>query len=258
MQQTGAITSYIDVAQLTLYAFWIFFLGLVLYLRREDRREGYPLEADAARKPRNRGFEMIAPDRTFLLADGNKLVVPAGGHPDHRPLDVSRIAVWPGAPVQPNGDPMLAGVGPGSWAERQDEPERLMNGMPLIVPLRADEGTSVDPNDPDPRGMEVIACDREVAGRVSDVWYDRGEPQIRYLEVELADGGKRVLLPIYFAKIDDWRRTVKVRSITARQFANVPTTKSDDEVTKLEEEKIMAYYAAGKLYATPQRLGPVL
>ena len=37
---------YIDGAQITLYAFWAFFLGLVYYLRREDKREGYPLESD--------------------------------------------------------------------------------------------------------------------------------------------------------------------------------------------------------------------
>ena len=43
---TGAITQYIDVAQLTLYAFWIFFALLIVYLRREDKREGYPLESD--------------------------------------------------------------------------------------------------------------------------------------------------------------------------------------------------------------------
>ena len=30
---TGAITGYIDVAQLVLYAFWIFFIGRVIYLR---------------------------------------------------------------------------------------------------------------------------------------------------------------------------------------------------------------------------------
>lgn len=35
-----------DFAQLVLYAFWIFFVGLVFYLRREDKREGYPLESD--------------------------------------------------------------------------------------------------------------------------------------------------------------------------------------------------------------------
>ena len=36
---TGAITHYIDVAQLTLYVFWIFFAGLVYYLHRENKRE---------------------------------------------------------------------------------------------------------------------------------------------------------------------------------------------------------------------------
>ncbi|MBV9775481.1 MAG: hypothetical protein JO143_00385 [Acetobacteraceae bacterium] len=41
---TGGLTSYIDVAQMTLYGFWIFFFGLIIYLRREDKREGYPLE----------------------------------------------------------------------------------------------------------------------------------------------------------------------------------------------------------------------
>ena len=46
----GAITSNIDVAQVVLYAFWIFFAGLVFYLRREDRREGYPLESEVGRR----------------------------------------------------------------------------------------------------------------------------------------------------------------------------------------------------------------
>ena len=44
--EIGAITSNIDVAQVVLYVFWIFFAGLIFYLRQEDRREGYPLEAD--------------------------------------------------------------------------------------------------------------------------------------------------------------------------------------------------------------------
>ena len=42
---TGAITSYIDVAQLTLYVFWFFFFALVYWIRREDKREGYPVES---------------------------------------------------------------------------------------------------------------------------------------------------------------------------------------------------------------------
>ena len=32
-----------DIAQLSLYLFWAFFIGLVIYLQRENMREGYPL-----------------------------------------------------------------------------------------------------------------------------------------------------------------------------------------------------------------------
>ena len=35
-----------DVAELLLILFFVFFAGLIFYLRREDRREGYPLEDD--------------------------------------------------------------------------------------------------------------------------------------------------------------------------------------------------------------------
>ena len=35
----GAITSSIDVAQVTLYLFWFFFAGLLYYLRREDKHQ---------------------------------------------------------------------------------------------------------------------------------------------------------------------------------------------------------------------------
>jgi hypothetical protein len=42
----GAITQYIDVAQMVLYVFWVFFAGLVFYLLYESKREGFPLESD--------------------------------------------------------------------------------------------------------------------------------------------------------------------------------------------------------------------
>lgn len=37
---------YIDTPTVLIYLFWIFFFGLIVYLRREDKREGYPLESD--------------------------------------------------------------------------------------------------------------------------------------------------------------------------------------------------------------------
>lgn len=284
---TGAITSYIDVAQLVLYAFWLFFAGLIFYLRREDRREGYPLEPDLSERFRGyRGSELIPfipKAKTFHLAHGDATAIaPDDRRADRRELKAERVAVWPGAPLQPTGDPMLAGVGPGSWAEREDAPERAIGGEPNIVPLRVASDHYVAPGDPDPRGMEVVAADNRVAGVVSDLWVDRAEPQIRYLEVELpaapaaapppaeaeddaesapaaaTPAAARVLLPIHFARIQAGRRQVRVRSILARHFADVPHLASPDQVTKREEDRITAYYAGGQRYADPMRTEPLL
>ena len=69
---------------------------------------------------------------------------------------------------------------------------------------------------------------------------------------------KRVLLPMPFAKIDRYRGKVRVHAILGSQFADVPVTKSLDQVTKLEEDRIVGYYGAGTLYATPARQEPLL
>lgn len=258
----GAITGYVDVAQLALYAFWIFFAGLVIYLRREDKREGYPLRSDAGTRDRGRnpGFALIPKARTFLLKNGGTRTVPAGGRADHNELKAKRTAVWAGAPLQPTGDPMLAGVGPSAYAERIDEPELTYDGVPLIQPLRVLEDYDVAIEDRDPRGMEVIGADGVVAGVVHDLWVDRSEPQIRYLEVDVAGNGGigHAMVPMTSARIHVASQQVKVASILARQFKDVPTLKGQDQITKLEEEKITAYFAGGKLYATPSRLGPIL
>ena len=51
---------------------------------------------------------------------------------------------------------------------------------------------------------------------------------------------------------------VKVRSLLAEQFAGVPALASAEQITLLEEDKVMAYYGAGTLYATPLRAEPLL
>ena len=80
----------------------------------------------------------------------------------------------------------------------------------------------------------------------------------RFVEVELSaeNGGRRILLPVPFARIKS--DSVKAHSIYAAQFANVPATKSADQVTLLEEEKISAYYGGGTLFADPARAEPLL
>jgi photosynthetic reaction center H subunit len=57
---------HIDGAQIVLYAFWLFFFGLVWYLRREDKREGYPLETDTGLK--KHGFPMTPEKKTYNTA----------------------------------------------------------------------------------------------------------------------------------------------------------------------------------------------
>jgi len=67
-----------------------------------------------------------------------------------------------------------------------------------------------------------------------------------------------VLLPITGALIKKARRHVLVDAVTAAQFADVPKTASPDQVTFYEEERIVAYYGGGYLYATPSRTEPWL
>lgn len=253
----GAVTGYIDVAQIALYAFWIFFAGLIVYLRREDKREGYPLESDrSGGRVRVQGFPAIPAPKTFLLSNGSTVQAPRAER-DTRTFMAQPVAGYPGAPWQPTGNPMLDGVGPASYALRADHPDLTIDGEPMIVPLRVAAGFTVAEKDPDPRGMPVYGADRELGGTVSDIWVDRAEPQIRYLEVT-TPAARRVLLPITFAKISGSRRQVTVRSILGSQFATVPGLANPDQVTLLEEDKITAYYASGNLYATPARAEPFI
>jgi photosynthetic reaction center H subunit len=252
--QTGAITQYIDVAQLVLYAFWIFFAGLIFYLHRENKREGYPLEIEGKGRVIAEGFPSMPKPKTYLLRSGRVVTAPNPQRETQTPAGVS-FANHLGAPIEPVGNPLLAGVGPGSYAMRPDIPDLTVHDTPRIVPLRADTGMGIDPGDLDPRGLPVIGTDGKVGGKVRDLWIDRAEIIFRYLEVELANG-INVLLPINFARIKS--RGVMVDSITGAQFADVPRTKSDDQITMLEEERVMAYYGAGTLYATPSRREPLL
>ncbi len=267
---TGAITEYIDVAQIALYVFWAFFAALIFYIRREDKREGYPLESDRSEQVPVVGFPPLPKPKTFKLGHGGTYEAP-NDEVDDRPIAAKPMAPWPGAPLEPTGDPMRDGVGPAAWAERADHPETTLHGEPRIVPMRVATGFSVAPEDPDPRGMKVFGSDGERAGKIRDIWVDRAEPQIRYLEVETetetenetenenetgkggAGASRRVLLPIGFASIDGRRRLVQVSAILGRHFAAVPVTRQADEVTQLEEDRICAFYGGGTLYAVPAR-----
>lgn len=255
----GEITGYIDVAQVVLYAFWVFFFGLIFYLRREDKREGYPLVADRLENAPILNFPPIPSPKTFLLPHGGTAKAPSG-RVDPADIKAVPVAGWPGAPLVPTGNGLLDGVGPGSSALRAETPDLTIEGHPRIVPLRADPKFSVAAADPDPRGMNVVGADRLVAGRVTDVWVDRSECIIRYLEIALSAGSEAgtVLLPMNFAIVDRRRRVVNVDALLAGQFAGVPGITSPDNITRREEDRVMAYYGGGTLYATLGRAEPLL
>lgn len=251
----GAFTRYIDLAQVVLYAFWIFFFALIYYLRREDKREGYPLESERSGNIPVQGFPSVPPPKIFKLRNGSTYQAPPGTR-ESREIRAKPAAVWPGAPLQPTGDPMVDAVGPGSWVEREEVPDLTAEGENKIVPLRVAKDFSVASEDPDPRGMPVIGADGKTAGKVAELWIDRSEPQIRYLEVTI--GARSVLLPINFARIDKRRKRVSVASLLPTHFANVPVTAKPDSITFREEDRITAYYASGHLYAEPARMGPIV
>lgn len=252
----GAITSNIDVAQVVLYAFFLFFAGLIFYLRREDRREGYPLESEANGRAKDRGFLLIPEPKTFRLPHGGTVQAPRFDR-DPFPAKGEKVEPWPGAPLQPVGDPMLAELGPGSYAQRADVTEKTFDGRDLIVPVRVATNFAVAPEDTSPLGFEVVGADRKRAGIVSDLWVDRGEAMLRYYEVKL-DGGRNVLLPVNFSSVSFTHRRITVEALLAQHFANVPTLRDPDKITLLEEEKVTAYYGAGTLYATADRSEPLL
>ena len=65
------ITERIDLAQIALYTFWFFFAALVYYLRREDKREGYPLTRETDGTTVN-GFPMPPAPKVFKHSEHNE------------------------------------------------------------------------------------------------------------------------------------------------------------------------------------------
>jgi len=250
-----------DLASASIWLFWLFFAGLIYYLQTENMREGYPLEDDDGNPAANQGPFPVPAPKTFKLPHGRgEVTVPsAENEAAHRRTDLAleRTSMSGGYPFEPTGDPMVDGVGPASWAPRRDVPELDGHGHVKIRPMSTQETFAVSAGR-DPRGLPVQAGDGEVVGRIIDMWIDVPEAMVRYLVVDLnpEGSGKTRLIPMNFARIKSDR--VKVRSLYSHQFDGIPQLKKADEITLLEEEKIMAWHGGGTLYASAERLGPAV
>ena len=245
----------LDVAELTFYLFFGFFLCLVWYLNRESRREGYPLEHDITGEVASDigRLDFSAP-KVFQLPHGLGTTSPEAVPRDAMPVNVEPRR-HSGSPLDVIGNPLTSGVGPAAYAQRADRPDVDMHGRPRIVPMRIDGHMIVEGRDIDPRGLPVTGLDDVIAGTVRELWVDRAEHVIRYLEVALTGGGTAIV-PMPMAKVS--RRCVNVDAVKASQFAGSPALASMDQITLLEEEKVSAYFGAGYLWATSERSEPLL
>lgn len=241
-----------DLASAAIWGFWIFFAGLVYYLQTENQREGYPLRDDDDGVPANESLLPAPKPKTFILRDGRgELTVPSIEYETSKmrtDVALAPTAASTGSPWVPTGDPMIDGVGPAAWAPRRDAPELDAHGHAKIQPMSTLPDFHVSAGR-DPRGKVVMGGDGEIIGRIIDMWVDVPEHMVRFLTVDLnPEGtGKTRLIPINMCKIGTDR--VVVRSLHAHNWEGVPTIKSAEQVTVLEEDKIMAYYAGGTMYA---------
>lgn len=249
----------IDLVEVIFTLFWVFFIGLIYYLQREMKREGYPLVSDRSEHITVQGFPPIPEPKKFHLEDGRVVLAPREEAPE---VDIAAepAGYGRGSPHDPVGDPLSAGVGPGAYANRADVPEMTLDGKPRIIPMRVDPGLHVDAADRDLRGMPLDGADGEQVGVVTDMWIDLAEPQIYFLEVQTdgEDGGRSLLVPFGFAEIQKTAGRIRVNALYSHQFAGVPALRNPDQVTLLEEDKIMGYFGAGLMYADEERGEPFI
>lgn len=251
------IVGRLDVAELVFYAFVLFFILLVFYLRREDRREGYPLEdAVTGRVDSAWGPLSASPYKRFKLPfDRGYATTPAQGR---EPVDIAARPFdrFPGAPYVPTGDPLVDGVGPASWVKRADWPDQDMEGRNRIVPMSSEHEWSIAREDPNLLGMTVVAADGVEVGPITDVWIDRSDHLVRYVDV--ATAGRTVMVPFLMGTVHGRRRVYHVDAISAAQFANAPHIATAGQITRREEDQLMGYFGGGYLYGLPGRAEPLL
>ena len=252
------IAGNLDVALITFFAFVLFFIGLVVYLNRESRREGFPLEDDLSGRLHSPALFNDASPKTFKLPFGRGTRSTADYAREAVDLPVTRER-FGGSPLRPTGNPLVDGIGPAAWANRANVPDLDAEGHPRIVPLSSTDALWIDGKDADPRGMAMIGVDGGLAGKVTDIWVDKAERIIRYLEVEI-DGvaGQHVLVPMTMSSIDRRRIRIVCDALNAPQFAGAPAAPTTGSITFYEEERAQAYFGGGYLYATRDRQEPLL
>jgi photosynthetic reaction center H subunit len=97
---------------------------------------------------------------------------------------------------------------------------------------------------------------------ISDIWVDRSEQMLRYLEVttEVGDAPRQILVPINFGvfrKTRDGERIFYVHALKGEQFASVPGLQDADSITLLEEKRSPPISDPACSMPTPSRQEPL-
>ena len=262
--RTGAIYRPVSTwRRLLVVIFFIFFFGLVLHLRTEDKREGYPLTDPAGGEATARASRPCPNPKTFLLRQGGVVTAPTsrGRTPAERR---TRAFPFPGSSLDPTGDPL----------ERRRRPRRLCapqhrahcgsrRAWCRSAPCAPPSGDwALAKGDVDPRGLPVIDIYGATAGVVRDLWVDRGVKILRYLEVEVRLRRCAPFCPSYHTDI----RRLRAAGSASRPSAPPSSPRrrgwpSPDVVTAREEDQINAFYAGAQFFGRegarrPPRLAP--
>lgn len=254
----GSITYHVDFAEIATVVFFVAFLAIVLFLRRKDKQEGYPLRASPFDRTALLGFPSPREDPTvYLLNEGGSTAAPH--HYPDPPMAAEPLYPFDGTPLSPVGNPLLAALGPGAWVVRSDQPMLTEEGDPMLQPLRGLHGWSLEGQEADPRGMTVFDWRWREVGTVVDVWIDRSIKILRILEVDMQPhlaSGARVLVPIFHTVVRERAREVQVTALDVHQFADIPRPAHPDRITAREDDRLNAYFAAGRFYRDAPPLVP--
>lgn len=130
-------------------------------------------------------------------------------------------------------------------AERRTEPADRLSSLDAVEALRIAEG------DPDPRGWEVVAADGRAVGGVDDLIVDTEALKVRYLACDLAEAspgteerGRRILIPIGYARLDERERKVIVDALAATEMAQLPSY-AGPPIQRAYEERLHAAFLDG-------------
>ena len=246
-RMNNTVVGNLDVAILCVIAFVSFFLGLIVYLRREDKREGYPVEVAGmfGRSQSSQGFPAMPRPKLFYrphnegVAQAPRAEAPEPVRPGQRLPPMS-------LPLDPGPDPLEEGIGAAAFTRnRAEKPDLDVNGEPKLISLNDNPEYYIPDGDPDPRGWVLVSADEKTVGIVHDLWFNRAEFFLRYYEVSIDGAEGRRLVPAFFAEALTRDRAVRATTLIADDLRRSPIRADDSCITMREEDRLNGFYAGG-------------